>query len=639
MIWNLRNFSFLHSPIDRDRFRAYYLNEKCKGSGNFNDYENTISEDQHWNGCCYGDEYDDRKLDLVDDNFCDISPDYRPERGADVRIEDDDSGNIIQYRLNKNCFCGENISDVSNICCSSLIGKYRSKQSKKLNPRDLIKHMTCYPGKLNALIKQETMNGDAFVICIVWIGSMIQNHLLIKSLIQLFWVGYDREREIFLNSLYYPNLAGASDKPAIYQPTLMAHIFFDYIFWHLNLYRLTRKSIANRTYYKELSLSQINLAYLASFQWTFLIEFRNTSLALIKYVIMIFRDRKIYDLWETGILERFVIRSDKSNIGGKDFHKRYSVDASSVGVGCHQSNINLHDNPSWLKHMMFVENPIDYTPNFQVFKSTLSREQQKSFFKLKNPQTNSRLWQVAKPLHRVDVDRLGLVILLMQFFTFSHIIGCTYYLIGMSALEFTSRDIEESMKAGLGAIGMKRDHRLDGDSSDHLSSFILVFMKPHKLIRLIENLIFYLTLVIPQLSSMSFCIDGIIFVSRVESVWRLAKHQVKLITDARHHSDREARDWSAQMQHLIQLVRLVAYEFNDVKREHIVPIHLLVMSSCIIVPQLCSLILVSDNIWEEAILVGGLVNMMVPIFTVVAISGAADLFVSNLIAHDLVNLY
>lgn len=645
MISNLRKFSFVLSPIDEERFKAYYLED------HHNETRTSRSIDTNYdhNEEGYSDETvsiehndDSNEITEICDQYNAVISSYRSHLSTGSgHLYEDDIDQIFHeheyYNDSDDYGDDDDDDDDINVHHNDNSSEISGSKSSINNCQNDNKFQTLlyYPWKFTKLLKQETMSRNGFAIYYLFLGSLFQTHMLIKSLVQLFWVGRDKDREIYLNSLCYSSLMGASDQSAKYQAAIISHILFNYIFWHLNLYNLIRKSVINRNNYTAISLSQINLAYLASFQWKFFTELRNTFLAIFKYPIMASKNNDINHTWENAILKRFAIKSTQNCTLNypKQLCHVHSLPVETIQKEApfafhdplDHSGLNVRKN--WLKYMIFVENPIDYTANFEIFKSKITKDQQESFFKLDNPHTNSRAWQVAKPMHRINVDRLGLVMFIIQNFISTHMIGCAFYLSGLIGLELISNDLAQSKPNQTSSVKLS-----DNDTlilNDNLAISYLNLIKPYKIIRLTENLIFYLTLLVPQSNSILFCIDGLIVVSRVENVSRLAKHQVELMINATTHNDRKQRNWSAQMRHLVQLIQLLACEFNYVKTEHIVSIHLLIISGCIVVPQVISLILISGNIWETAILVGALINSLIPILTIVPISAFAELFVSE----------
>lgn len=125
-----------------------------------------------------------------------------------------------------------------------------------------------YPLQTLKLVMRQQMVGTKVLIWYLCY-SLILIHLFIKSAIT-FLVGSNQEMMAYLNSIYYPSIAGFSTKPNHQINNMFLCLTTLYLCVRFrNIYRVLKASIYNADYYTDLSVSSLNLAYLESFYLTF----------------------------------------------------------------------------------------------------------------------------------------------------------------------------------------------------------------------------------------------------------------------------------------------------------------------------------------------------------------------------------
>lgn len=120
-----------------------------------------------------------------------------------------------------------------------------------------------HPIRVIRLIKLYHMTSNTSIVCYL-IYLLILINLFIKASVHCFIIGSDTKLIKYSMEVYYPPMA------PIAEPYIFNKLFFSLSLFCLfvrlgNLYKLIRLSIANEFYYQDLSITQVNYTFLASF--------------------------------------------------------------------------------------------------------------------------------------------------------------------------------------------------------------------------------------------------------------------------------------------------------------------------------------------------------------------------------------
>lgn len=124
-----------------------------------------------------------------------------------------------------------------------------------------------HPVALIGLIKRYHLVSSWFFL--LFIGQpLILIHLLIKLVVQTFYTGADPERQHYLDSVYYPHLAGTLPEPHHLNSVMLSEICCCLCVRLLSAYKLIKGSILNEHKYKDINVTQVNLAALTACELT-----------------------------------------------------------------------------------------------------------------------------------------------------------------------------------------------------------------------------------------------------------------------------------------------------------------------------------------------------------------------------------
>lgn len=496
-------------------------------------------------------------------------------------------GSCIDKQRFKTRLNDTNLSSYLNLIC----------QYKQPNLRTICWLLISDPRRLARMVKRHHMSGDSFIVFVILFTlALIHNNL--KIAIHLIWVGYDPKRLQFTHDIYYASLTGSSINPAYWNMIYFSNITLNTVVWFRCLYDLLCESIINETNYKSISISQLNLAYLASFQAEPLSGVRNIARAC-KY---------------------------RNQLAHKH---RHHIDANT----CINYEKQLKISDYWIEHVelkTFIANfnIIDFSESHKHLWSIYARSKTTP-----NPDTMTLIepdprWHMAEPRHRMDIGPMLSGIVLIHFILCIQIWGLAMYIILINLME-----IYESER-----------------NTDDLwiPSRFCKLLRIRTIIRNVELIINAIATLRLHFIFFLLIWDSLILISRIKKVTSIAFDKVESIRCLDHpvswkmkmnkeiyyehkrgnHQFKETKH-DRQMRYILLMSRVVYCEFNDLKRRHTKFINILLVGYSICLPQCLATLIVENTFVEKNILALFTLGVCLPLIFLLVFSAILELSVSN----------
>lgn len=497
-------------------------------------------------------------------------------------------GTCIDRQRFKTFFKGENQSAASSHYCIE-----RPTNCKQPTLLSILGLLISNPCRLAKMVKQYQMAGNSFLAFVI-LFTLVLIHNNLKIAIHLIWVGPDPKRLQFAEDIYYASLTGSSTKPAYWNFIYFSNISLNTIVWFQCLYELLRESIINETNYKSISVSQLNLAYLASFQaeplsgvnnMAKLVKSRNQlnvspfdrTDAIINYNYE--EQLKISEYWFENVELKIFI----ANFNIIDFSKSYE----------HLWNIVLPKSQSKDRNNNSIETFNKPYPQFHL----------------------------SKPRHRMDIDHMLVGIGLIHFILSIQFVGLSMYIILINLMELSV---------------FKNPIDL------WIPSKLCKLLRITTIIRNFELITNGIATVRLNYIFMLLIWDSLILISRVKRVSSIALNQVETIRNYDFpvslkikmnidvYSDHKSNNHQCkQMRYILLMARVVVCEFNDLKRRYTKYINILLVGYSICLPQCLATLIVENTLTEKGILTIFTTCILLPLIFLIVCSAILELSVSS----------
>lgn len=426
------------------------------------------------------------------------------------------------------------------------------------------------PIELIRLIKRYHKCGNGFV-CFFVIHLSYLAHITIKCAVHTFYTGSDRVMIEYFDTIYYPHLLGVFPKPYLFNNLFLALSLFFSSARFLAASRLIRGAIVNAKHYREIRMSQLNLAYLTSFNmplrqwWIGLFEHS-------KHLEMINHDQKIRE-------------------------KHFSYNSNTEIQSRNLSN----------RDMRYQLNMVDFGDCYYWIGDTT------------RPKAKYKEWHFPTPLHRVPNNWTMAIVAGTVCGLFVGFISPLILCAGVLYLEFRSSLPAEDSPTLL---------EVAARFSPHLS-------RPLHVLRITELLAYSLLMLPHNFDAALLYTDIIHLVGRVGKLTCLMKKEKEFIRDSTRfrlalssHSLNQLLMLNHRLQHEAKITRALYTEFIDLKIMHSLYINLVLVGSGICIAYIVSLKAAISTTAEVAVLSMLFVTSLIPIVSIVSFCAWAERTVS-----------
>lgn len=422
-------------------------------------------------------------------------------------------------------------------------------------------------------VMRENYHHKYFIIFLMttFMTTLTALHVEIKMMVHLFWVGDDEERLKYCDDIYYSSMTRPSKHPAAFNKLYFCLATVNLLFWYDNLRFLLWYTLTNKDNYTEVSISQVNFAYLMTFRGSIM---ENVT-KMFKVIFLIYKYR--------SNRERYLKYYE-------DYDEEH-LDHALASM-CQMS----------FRTLVIRNNLMNFTKHYRDFLLYSEVKEEYLFPMDVRPITDGETPDhfCQKPFHRQGIFYLWLGILNVHIcflITMSYLIsfGVAYFLIEMSDGNEELNNLRETFsRKVVSAEAWLR-------SLDYVAMGS-IFLAIHQTVY-------------------SFAWDSVNLLSRTKRVEHLIGIELKRLRSLRLLSSNSPEDMQLckfqgdseaerRVHHLVLLVRLVKYEFVDLKSQHSFLLNLVIVGYSICIPQSVSLMIFSPY-WVEkmASLISALANI------------------------------
>lgn len=467
-------------------------------------------------------------------------------------------------------------------------------QNNLLKPQNqLARLLFHHPRVLARMLKKYYMCTDMFLL-IIALYMIILNHILIKTTIHLIWVRGDQKKLQLMEDYYYGALSDFGDNQTELNQIFLFSILIYSSVWYFSLFDLLRISLAHAEHKFWFSITQLNFAYFSTFSMGFGSTNANLlrSFAVAIYKIIYHRD----DMKETH---------------------------SYLDVGLTR-RLEAELSPSQFKRIILNENLLDFSREFEEISSKAVEFKRKSYFFFRNFDRES-VDQLAKnypyhvqlPLHRATPGSALMGLFLCWYIVSAMAFGLTSFVSLLMA--------NEMQKLGQSIESIHDLHKL------------LIFLKPTKMIRIVECICIGLGVSGLQLRIYCFLWNSIILMSRinriniyiVEELERLRKMKKSKQVNLHSREDDdyllfgmgtirkvryENNESNQRVRHLIILIRVIKLEFDDLKERYSIIVNFVIIGNSASLPICLSVLILNKNLLQTLMIALFSLTIILPIF-------------------------
>lgn len=463
------------------------------------------------------------------------------------------------------------------------------------------------PIYLARLIKQHYQTSDWFVVY-VCVASCLIIYEEIKIIIQTFVVGDDEELLRFCNTILYPSLTGASKHPAKYNKIFILIMTLSFSFWFKGVYHLIEGSIKNSHRYNDLSLTQLNLAYICSHKPP-LLKSRWSSGLLNAFLAKKFDKRKQYQAalssWNSEILDKVLFLNDRIRFKSLIFQYNL-IDFNE----CHK-----------IIEFCYIIPECEYCKNTASIDKTTSYEAINHFSEKSLNDYDYRS-HTSYPVHRVSPTCLWLILFYGQVTIFWSIFLLGAFVGLLILLEITDGDPEYFDKGKFDINDFARLYEIP--RFVRLNEFSIVALMFSTILSTIHNYIWDCLILTSRIDRVRHLVD-----SERKRLKRISSQSNAIIYKENPCTFKGEELAEARLKYLNILLRTLLLEFRDVKKRYSNAINLIVVGAGITIPQNLSIYVVNKHPVESRLCLIFVLTSFLPIILLLGFSALIEISVSR----------
>lgn len=266
--------------------------------------------------------------------------------------------------------------------------------------------------RLIELVKRQHMVGNLYILFLCS-HLLILIHLNIKSVFHTFYTGSDLKKIEQFNDGFYPHLAGVFPEPYLFNNLFLVAGFLSLAVRFLKIYHLLDDSVRNETFYRKLHITQVNIS-----------SFLTCELSLkdwCRFFKYSFEEHPQQQQQQPEDSNQ-PVNYHKDVVPKKNKHLSNQIDQVSEK---HLLDLSQFD-------LMFYFNPINHEESY----SRMNLFADPSIIKHLNSFTD---WHCALPVHRVSIESLRNLSLLVVSMCGAITTVPTVALLGLIYLELSSK--------------------------------------------------------------------------------------------------------------------------------------------------------------------------------------------------------